>query len=306
MSARHLPASAIASADLAADLSALDSRELARLEAEVADRYMGGLPWGSIAWGFGNLAFWLSLWPLTLSGLLPLWAAFPLASISISLSYLPSHEAQHYIIARPGERLFWLNELLGHLSTLPLLLPYRVARLTHYEHHIHTNDPELDPDIGTRAANGWDFIRRSIAGRQPGARAAASYGATLQRLATPEAGRAIRDALIYQLFFLAVLFGMAWTGHALEAALIWWLPRHVAQTYIGFYLSWAPHHPANEAGRYRNTRAFRSHLGNILTMGMQYHIVHHLHPRIPLMRTPAAYWALRPILAARGCDLERL
>jgi beta-carotene hydroxylase len=41
-------------------------------------------------------------------------------------------------------------------------------------------------------------------------------------------------------------------------------------------------------------------------MGMQFHIIHHLYPRIPLMRTPAAYRALRPILEVRGCDLERL
>jgi carnitine 3-dehydrogenase len=36
------------------------------------------------------------------------------------------------------------------------------------------------------------------------------------------------------------------------------------------------------------------------------HIIHHLHPRIPLMRTPKAYWAMRPILEARKCDLSGL
>jgi len=38
-------------------------------------------------------------------------------------------------------------------------------------------------------------------------------------------------------------------------------------------------------------------------MGMQYHIVHHLHPYIPLSQTPAAYREMKPILRARGCDL---
>ena len=41
-------------------------------------------------------------------------------------------------------------------------------------------------------------------------------------------------------------------------------------------------------------------------MGMQYHIIHHLHPRIPLYRTPRAYWEMRDILEARGCDLGGL
>lgn len=291
---------------VAQDLSTLSSQELMKLEKEIADRFMGGLPWGSIAWGLCNLVVWLSLWPLTLSGALPLWVSFPIACCNLALAYLPSHEAQHRIIARPGEQLFWLNELVGHLSTIPLVLPYDVARLTHYEHHKHANDPELDPDISTRSRNAWHMIIKSIANRQPGAKALQKYGDTLKRLGTEEAARAGLIAVLYQLIYLIILFAVSWSGHALEAALLWWLPRHIGLTYIQFFLSWAPHHPATQTGRYRDTRAFRSRLGNIGSMGMQYHIIHHLYPRIPLMRTPAAYWALRPVLLARGCDLEKM
>jgi len=103
-----------------------------RLEKTIADTIHGrpapGVP---SCWGLGNLVVWLSLWPLTLSGVLPLWIAFPIATLNVMLSYLPSHEAQHRIIAQEGDRLFWLNELVGHLSTIPLVLPYDVARLTH-------------------------------------------------------------------------------------------------------------------------------------------------------------------------------
>lgn len=289
-----------------AEIAALDARGLIRLEKSIAEGFMGGVPWGSVAWALANTTVWFALWPLTLSGWLPLWAAFPIATVSIALSYLPSHEAQHRIIARPGEPLFWLNELIGHISTLSLVLPYDVARLTHYEHHKHANHPELDPDISTHAAGTLDFLRRSLANRQPSGAADRAYGETLQRLGTPEAGRAMLVAAVYRLSYFGILFGLAWSGHALEAALVWWLPRHLAATYIQYYLSWAPHHPAQEIGRYRDTRAFRSPLGNILTMGMQFHIVHHLYPRIPLMRTPAAYWALRPVLKARGCELGGL
>lgn len=288
------------------DLSALSSAELMKLEKEIAERYMGGLPWGSISWGLGNLAVWLSLWPLTLSGILPLWAAFPIATLNVMLAYLPSHEAQHRIIAREGEPLFWLNELVGHLSTLPMVLPYGVARLTHYEHHKHANHPELDPDIGTKSRGPWHMIVKSIANRQPGAAANKAYGATLARIGTREAQMAGLTAVVYQLVNLGVLFGLAWSGHALVAALVWWLPRQIGVTYIQFYLSWAPHHPGTGQGRYRDTRSFKSVVGNLGSMGMQYHIIHHLYPRIPLMRTPAAYWALKPVLEARGCDVAGL
>jgi beta-carotene hydroxylase len=288
------------------DLSGLDSKALMKLESEIAEQFMGGVPWGSVTWALVNLAVWLALWPLTFMQIVPLWAAFPIATACVALSYLPSHEAQHDIIARPGTPLRWLNQLVGYVSTIPLLLPYSVAKLTHMEHHKHTNHPELDPDIHTKAKSSLQFLINSIASRQPNGRGNRSYSEALARLGTPDAMRAQLEALAMQLAYLAILFTAAWTGHAIEAALLWWLPKHLAQTYIGYYLSWAPHHPAKETGRYRDTRGFKSLVGNIGSMGMQFHIIHHLHPRIPLMRTPKAYWAMRPILEARKCDLSGL
>ncbi|MEM1052715.1 MAG: fatty acid desaturase, partial [Pseudomonadota bacterium] len=64
--------------------------------------------------------------------------------------------------------------------------------------------------------------------------------------------------------------------------------------------------PSNETDRYRNSRAWKSKVGNWGSMWMQFHIVHHLHPYIPLTRTPAAFWEMKPILEARGCDLGEL
>lgn len=285
---------------------AFDARELFNQERAIAAQFMGGVPWLAVVWGLANTGLWISLWPLAIMGLLPLWVAFVMATVSISICYLPSHEAQHDIIARPGEPLRWLNELVGHVAAIPLVLPLRTARLTHLEHHKHTNDPVLDPDIHTKAPNAWSFLIQSVANRQPGAAGARSYGATLRRIGTPEAARAGRDALYYQFAYLAILSAVSWSGHAAVALLVWWLPRQIASTYIGFFLSWAPHHPGTQTGRYRDTRGFRSMFGLIGSMGMEYHIVHHLHPRIPLLRTPAAFRALRPILVARGCDLGGL
>lgn len=290
-----------------ADLSALSTAELARLEREIADRHMGHFPWGSVVWCFANVAVWLSLWPLVLTGIVPLWAGFLIATANLMLSYLPSHEAQHDIIAKPGTKWRWLNQLVGHVSTLPLVLSYGVAKLTHMEHHKHANDPEKDPDYSTHAPNALAAIGKSILNRQPGVEGGQNrYGEILQEMETPQANSALLIAILYELGFYTILFGLAWSGFALEAALLWWLPRHIGLTYIQFYLSWAPHHPGNKTGRYKDTRAWRSKFGNVATMGMQYHIVHHLYPRIPLMRTPAAYWDLRDVLLARGVTIDGL
>ena len=282
----------------------LSSQELMQAEMRMARRHIGKFPYLAVAWGLGNLAVWLSLWPLVLFGVIPLWLGFIFATLNVMLCYLPSHEAQHGIIARPGEKLRWLNELVGHLSTLPLVLPYRVARATHMEHHKHANDPELDPDYSTSAPGPLAAIWTSIQNRQPGtAGGPDAYGEALQRIGREDL---ILDGVVYNLAYYGILSALAWNGLAIEAALLWWLPRHIGQTYILYYLSWAPHHPAKEKGRYRDTRSFRAALGNIGSMGMQYHIVHHLHPRIPLYRTPRAYWEMRDILEARGARIEEL
>ncbi|WP_084395612.1 fatty acid desaturase [Henriciella aquimarina] len=286
------------------DLTLLSPTELARLERDIARQHIGKFPWLVVIGSFANLAVWLSLWPLVFMGVLPVWAGLLIATINATLSYLASHEAQHDIIARPGSKLYWLNEAVGHLSTIPLALPYSVAKATHLEHHRHTNHPELDPDISSRARGPWHAIWRSIQNRQPrGEGAFNAYARTLIRL--KKIG-ILREAALYRLTWFATLIALAWSGHAIEAAALWWLPHHLAYTYIQFFLSWAPHHPANETARYRTTRSFRSVLGNLGSFGMQYHIVHHLHPRIPLYRTPMAYWQMKPILLARGADVHSL
>lgn len=287
------------------DLDALSDTELEVLERKIASKYMHIVPWGAVAWAFTNLAVWLALWPLTFMGLIPLWVAFPIATLCVALSYLPSHEAQHSIIAREGRPLRWLNELVGHLSVIPLAYPYRVLKHTHFEHHNHANNPDLDPDYGVHAKDTFEFLKFSILGRQPqGTRSNNSaYPAALERTGK---SHMMLDALIYNFVFYGVLFGCAWSGYAIEAALLWWLPKHIGITYIQYYLSWAPHHPGNKTGRYHDTRGFKSKLGNLVSMGMQYHIIHHLYPRIPLMLTGAAYYDLKPILEKKGCDLGTL
>lgn len=281
----------------------LSEDQLAVLERKIAGKYMHIVPWGAVVWGLGNCLIWLSLWPLVLMDVLPIWLAFPIATLSVMLSYLPSHEAQHNIIAGKGRPLRWLNELVGHVSTIPLVFPYRVLRATHMEHHAHTNDAELDPDIEVSGRTQLDFFKQSIANRQPGSNRQNVYGSTMERLGL---GHMMIDMLIFNAVYLLVLFSMAWTGHAIEAALLWWIPKQIAMTYIEYYLSWAPHTPGVEKGRYRDTRAFKSRVGNILSMGMQFHIIHHLYPRIPLTLTPAAFRELKPILVKRGCDLGGL
>lgn len=283
------------------DLGAFSNAELRKLENQIARKHSGNVPWEIVIWGFGNLFAWIALWPMVIFDVIPLWLGFILASICLSLVFLPTHEAQHDIIGQKGSKYRWLNELLGHAPSWMIVYPFQVFRITHLDHHRFTNDSERDPDISTKAPGPFSAIWASIQGRQPKGSHGQNY---LKSLANAGRTDLITLTVLYRFGFLAILSILAWNGYALEAALLWWLPFHLALSYLHFFLSWVPHHPGKDQSRYGNTRNWRSMVGNIGTMGMQYHIVHHLHPYIPLTRTPAAYREMLPILKARGCSLE--
>ena len=244
------------------DVSGLSEAELTKLERQIARKYMNTLSIPMVIWPVLNLSCWLALWPLVFTGTIPLWLGFPIALFNVTMSYLPSHEAQHDIYARPGDRLRWLNEAIGHLSIIPLAYGYRILRLTHLEHHKHTNKPELDPDhLYNDGQTLWQAIWKTVQSYQPKSEAGASYLNCMQRLGTPEAERAVTEQILILLAQMAVFFICAYHGHALEALLLWWLPLKLGVIYIRIYLSWLPHYPGKATGRYKDTRGFRSYGG---------------------------------------------
>ena len=283
-------------------------RSLRQQEIEIARRFHGGTMWPYAVCAIGGFAIWLSFFPLAIMGQLNLPLAFVVSCFLATAGYATSHEAMHSNIGRKGEPTRWLNELTGLVSTIPIVFPFSMARLVHLEHHFHCNHPEKDPDYTDEAPNALAAIWKTWYNRQPGVDGTIRrYKRCLEELGTPEADRAMKETLALQLTFMGTLFAMAWNGYAIEAAAIWWAPRHFALTYIRFYLSWAPHHPREgRTGRYENTYIFKSRLGHFMSMCMETHLIHHLYPGIPNHRTKEAYFALKPILAQRGVDVSAL
>ena len=105
------------------DLTVKTELELRAMEREIAKQHLDKFPYLSLFWGVGNLTCWIAVWVLCLGGMMPLWLGFIISTINVAASYLPSHEAQHSIFAMPGKPKRWLNELVGWLSPIPLVIP---------------------------------------------------------------------------------------------------------------------------------------------------------------------------------------
>lgn len=272
-------------------------------ERAIAQKYIGGFPWFMVIWGLGGFLGWIALFPLVHSGTIPMWLGCLLATVNLCYCYLPTHEAQHGNIGRPNTRWRWLNELIGHVSAFPMVLPYRLHRAIHLKHHANTNHDTRDPDIYMRADTIWGALKNAYLSKQPG-HAGAVADAVLED--SEEKNKLILEALISTRLAWLIMVVLAWNGFAMELLMLWWIPRWVGNLYTPVTLSWAPHHPMRETGRYRDTRGWRSPVGTLLSAGMEYHLVHHLFPAIPLNRTPAAYRELKPLLEAEGVSLNGL
>jgi beta-carotene hydroxylase len=246
---------------------------------------------------------WLSFFPLAMLGIMPLWLGCALASVFVAGGYVIAHEAMHSNLGQEGSsRRFW-NELTGQISTIPLILPFSMLKTMHLLHHQHTNHPDKDPDAIHAAPNVVMAVVRSWLNRQPGAGGTgARWRRHIAEIGTPEARRALAETMALQAVVMAFFFAMAWSGHAIEVALLWWLPRHIGLSYIHAVLSWAPHHPHGGTGRYENTAIIRHKLGHWGSMGIDYHLIHHLYPYIPVHACKAAYREMKPLLEARGVD----
>ncbi|MEY2943428.1 MAG: hypothetical protein RLY97_1442 [Pseudomonadota bacterium] len=279
-------------------------RDLRKEEIAIAAPFHEGPRWPYVALTFGCFAIWLAFFPLAYYHQLNLATACVASCFFCAYGYLTAHEAMHSNIARAGSKNRWLNEAVGWVSNFPIVFPFSMARMMHLRHHSHCNDPLQDPDYSDDAPNALRAWYMTWYNRQPGVDGSIHhYKRILGEMGTPEAKAVMRHTIIMQLFFMTCLFTMAWNGYAIEAALVWWLPRHIGLSYTRFFLSWAPHFPRHERkGRYGNTRVFRSKVGYLASMGMEYHVIHHLYPNILIHRNRAAFQAMREILVARGVD----
>ncbi|MEJ5975369.1 fatty acid desaturase [Novosphingobium sp. PS1R-30] len=287
------------------DLDAHTRKTLAQMEREIGQKYGAHnvRTWPYVAIALICFAVFVATFPLAIMGVIPLWLGCAINSVFVAGGYVVSHEAMHSNLGREGTRQRFWNELTGWIAAVPLILPFSMLKAMHLLHHQYTNDPDKDPDAIHSASNVFMAVIKSWLNRQPGAGGtAARWRRHIGELGTPEAKAALKHTMAIQLVVLSFFFAMAWQGYAIEVALLWWLPRHIGLSYIHAVLSWAPHQPHSGVGRYDSTAIIRHKLGHWGALGIDFHLVHHLHPYIPVHACKAAYREMKPILEARGVD----
>ena len=262
-------------------------------EKEIARSFSKRFQWEMVLIGLGQATIFLSLWPLVILNIIPLWIAAPISCLCALFAYLPSHEAQHGNYSRGKADKRWIDSLVSHITLIPLMFPHHIMRATHMKHHAYTNDPHKDVDYDTASSNSLleVFLRSN--------ESTAKYDKYLEVFKDDknfvksfEKGGLVGLAYRATLMTLVIFF-------PLEALFLWWLPSKVGVMYLSTFFSWYPHYQM-ETGRYKDTRFWHHLLPRYINHSMQLHFVHHLHPGIGHFDEPKAIEALKPFLIEKG------
>jgi len=230
---------------------------------------------------------WAYLWMA-----LPAVVAIALNSVAIYMAFTVMHESMHGV-AHDSRRV---NAWLGRPMALMLTFSMPVFRSVHYEHHSHTNDTDRDPDLFISYAPKWLVplwatgvlleYRRHY------------YGRKLWRNR-----RELSEAIGIETLVLAVAVVSLVTGNFISVAVLWFIPACVAAVFLVVAFDYLPHYPYDSRQRYHDTRIYPGGIANVILLGQNYHLIHHLWTTVPWYRYRRVFHEIRPELEARGARI---
>jgi beta-carotene hydroxylase len=228
----------------------------------------------------------LSVWGYWLLGW-PDWICFGANVLALHISGTVIHDASHHAAHR--NRI--LNAIMGHGSALMLGFAFPVFTRVHLQHHAHVNDPENDPDHFVSTGGPlWMIAARFF------------YHEIFFFKRQLWRKFELLEWFLSRLFLLTVVFLGIHYGFIGYVMNFWFVPALVVGIALGLFFDYLPHRPFQERDRWKNARVYPSAILNVLILGQNYHLIHHLWPSIPWYKYQSAYHISKPLLDAQGCE----
>ncbi len=232
----------------------------------------------------GYILAFLSVWQWY-QGNWPLPVLVTLAFLSLHMEGTVIHDACHNA-AHPNK---WINQFMGHGSAILLGFSFPVFTRVHLEHHKYVNHPKNDPDhIVSTFGPIWLIAPRFFYHE---------YFFFERRLWRKY--ELIQWGIERGIFLCIILAGIKY-GFMNTIYNLWFGPALMVGVTLGIFFDYLPHRPFESRNRWKNARVYPSRLMNILIMGQNYHLVHHLWPSIPWFEYKPAYEKTKPLLDQKG------
>jgi len=218
--------------------------------------------------------------------------------INILIGYFiftPLHEASHGNVAGSSKHK-WLDQIVGEISGMVLFVPFMMFKILHLRHHSNTNHPQNDPDYWVAQPN---FIRILLAAFtimphyyrnaifNPTSRIKEELPATLLR----------KFLMIALIIFISIYF------KTVAPLVLWPLSALFSLAILAIVFDWLPHQPYRSMERYYDTKIINYKVLTPLLMSQNYHLIHHLYPRIPWYRYDRCFELLEKELREKKVEI---
>jgi beta-carotene hydroxylase len=213
------------------------------------------------------------------------WVCFSENVLALHLAGTVIHDASH----RAAHSNRAVNTILGHASALMLGFAFPVFTRVHLQHHAHVNDPENDPDHYVSTGGPLWMIAARFFYHE-----IFFFKRKLWKnyeLLEWFLSRAFLGVIVY----LGIQYGFI--GYIMN---FWFVPALVVGIALGLFFDYLPHRPFKERDRWKNARVYPGKILNMLILGQNYHLVHHLWPSIPWYKYQPAYYDIKPLLDEKG------
>lgn len=274
---------------------------------------------------FGWRTLWNAVWPLAgwvatvvavLTDRLPMSAGIIVAAVMLQAFYMPVHESVHRTISAGRNQLAWIDRAVGSFCAWMIHTSFIEHRHIHLLHHTHTNDVG-DPDVLNAKGTPRDIVVRVLLGATlfpilpilaaiPGGMKVLppALRTRLAEAASFRSAAARRGTMLVAWSHIALLGVATVLGYGIEILLLFYVASWLGRFYVSLVFGWLPHHPHTEVGRYRDTRVFTFPGSTFLIRGHDYHLLHHLFPRVPHYELRGLWRQIGPHLASQGARIE--
>ena len=265
----------------------------------------GKFSWPTLGLAIGTITTIIIASALAVTGVIPLWAAGVVNLIGFCAGYTVGHEVIHNNMIGRHRNYRWLNVLFG---TLFFSIPFHslcMHTFIHTRHHRYTNNRQKDPDAWIDGTNPFTVLFR-IASHAPHY----IYYVAKASKELPNRKTFLLRCAAEQGIPVLIAIGLIMAGYGKEVLIVWVAPALFVYPILAFFLDWLPHHKLGEGAPFESTRllgAPQGPLGRImgwLYLYQNYHLIHHLYPRVPWHRMRLIFEHGREVLAKNGAKIH--
>lgn len=236
---------------------------------------------------------------LGLKNEIPLFAAGLINTLMAYLLFTPVHDAGHESISGNSKKLKFFEQVIGCLSCIPLMAPFALHRHHHNKHHRDTNHPEKDPDYYIAASSFKLVLVKALFVQAVGYYNVFKFKGCKDR-------KILIHSLITASAYIGIFSYLGLTFGWKYPIVLWFIPSVMGLWCLSIVFAWLPHHPHEETSRYKSSRIILNKVLSIISINQNYHLVHHLYPKIPFYKYPSAFRELEEELRENDALIEEV